>query len=223
MLRNRFKVWKGIYCVKKSLRSPIIWFLVLSCVVIVILYFCGFRITYAPKLENSWNAISACAGWFSVIMSAIAIFVAINIPKKIAEQQNKISLFEKRYNALNTFLFLISVVKTIFDGNVKDKNYRFYLDNMIETYNAVSNVRELISDCKEPHSIYVRLVFEAGKIQYLFDLKEMEIVAEFLITLDEYISDIYKCKSVDETKLRNLYNELLREEIQEKLEAQIRI
>ncbi|CDC28962.1 hypothetical protein [Anaerotignum sp.] len=34
----------------------------------------------------------------SIIISACAVFVAIKVPKQIAEQQNKIALFEKRYN-----------------------------------------------------------------------------------------------------------------------------
>lgn len=68
------------------------------------LYHKGFRITYAPELENSWDAISAVATWAGVIMTGVsvvasflAVWFAIRIPQKIAEQQNRISLFEKRF------------------------------------------------------------------------------------------------------------------------------
>ena len=71
--------------------------------VALVLWFLGFRITYAPTLENSWDAISACAGWAGAIFSLIAILVAIQIPKKIAEQQNRITLFEKRHAFYYTF------------------------------------------------------------------------------------------------------------------------
>ncbi len=63
-----------------------------------LLYHKGFRITYAPELENSWDAISACAAWAGVVASFIAIMVAVWIPKKIADRQDKIALFEKRYD-----------------------------------------------------------------------------------------------------------------------------
>lgn len=68
-----------------------------------VLFFFGFRITYAPKLENSWDAISSVAAWGGVIAaiasataSFLAVWFAIRVPQKIAEQQNKIALFEKR-------------------------------------------------------------------------------------------------------------------------------
>ena len=69
--------------------------------VIVILYWLGFRITYAPELENSWEAVSAVAAWAGVVVSFVAICFAVQVPKKIAEQQNKIA------NMLSKLLFLI--------------------------------------------------------------------------------------------------------------------
>lgn len=66
-------------------------------VISLILFLCGFRITYAPKLESSWDAVSAVATWAGVFASVFAIIFAIRVPKKIAEEQNKIALFEKRY------------------------------------------------------------------------------------------------------------------------------
>ena len=73
--------------------------LVVAAVAFVMALF-GWRITYAPELENDWNAISAVATWtetivavVSVIASFSAVWFAIRVPKKIAEQQNKIALF----------------------------------------------------------------------------------------------------------------------------------
>ncbi len=66
-------------------------------IIVLVLYFAGFRIAYDPTLLNDWNAISACASWASVIGSIFAIFVAIQIPSRIADKQDKIALFEKRF------------------------------------------------------------------------------------------------------------------------------
>ena len=81
-----------------------------------VLFFFGFRITYVPKLENSWDAISAVAAWGGVIVSVasttasfLAVWFAIRVPQKIAEHQNKIALFTMRhevfeiYNSCKTF------------------------------------------------------------------------------------------------------------------------
>ena len=70
---------------------------------VLVLYLKGFRITYAPELENSWGAISAFASWASVMASATAILVAIRIPSVIADRQNKIALFEKRFEVYDGF------------------------------------------------------------------------------------------------------------------------
>lgn len=75
-----------------------------AAVVIFIMAMLGFRITYAPELENDWEAISAVASWLGafiscvgVLASFLAIWYAIQVPKTIADRQDKIALFEKRY------------------------------------------------------------------------------------------------------------------------------
>ena len=82
---------------KRILRSSITYIVVFIVALIISLYHYGFRITYNPTLINDWDAISACASWFGALASAVAIFVAIRIPKDVAEQQNRIALFDKRY------------------------------------------------------------------------------------------------------------------------------
>ena len=87
--------------VKKLFKSPWFYLAVIICVVILTLYIFGFRITYNPELDNNWDGVSACAAWVAVFVagvgSVISIYFAIQVPKKIAEEQNRIALFEKRY------------------------------------------------------------------------------------------------------------------------------
>lgn len=63
-------------------------------IIVFIMGMFGWRFTFAPELENSWDAISAVATWVGAIGTTAAVFSAIYI----AYQQSKISLFEKRYN-----------------------------------------------------------------------------------------------------------------------------
>lgn len=81
----------------------------------------GWRITYAPTLENSWDAVSAVASWVGVIASFVAIMIAIWIPKKIAKQQDKIALFEKRMECYSTLQNIFAFARQISDA--KSKKY----------------------------------------------------------------------------------------------------
>lgn len=69
--------------------------------VVLVMFFFGWRLTYAPELESSWEAISAVAAWVGVIASFVAIWFAIQVPRKIADRQDKIALFEKRTECFN--------------------------------------------------------------------------------------------------------------------------
>lgn len=105
---------------------------------IACLYAFGFRITYAPELENSWDAISACAAWAGVLSSFIAIWFAIRVPKKISEEQNKIVLFEKRYEV---FEKIESYIKRI-ESNPINFNYSWFLNLSL----SEKQVRALFDD-----------------------------------------------------------------------------
>lgn len=87
----------------------------------------GWRITYAPDLENSWNAVSAFAAWAGVITSSVAIIIAILIPKRIADRQDKIALFEKRleiYDLLSSCSASAYILKMV-DNNGDILKYLF--------------------------------------------------------------------------------------------------
>ena len=52
---------------------------------------------------NCIDYVQLVATVVSVIISAIAVIYAVKVPKKIAEEQNKIALFEKRYEVFQLF------------------------------------------------------------------------------------------------------------------------
>lgn len=130
--------------------------------VIVILYRLGFRITYAPELENSWEAVSASAEWVGVISSFVAIWFAIQVPKKIAEEQNKIALFEKRHKLYRQFAemynFSISVGDACDIEMIQNLFYQYYgpWDNNLD-------------NSEEIHKRIIKLIFEFSEAKFLFD------------------------------------------------------
>ena len=118
----------------------------LASVIAILLFLYGFRITYAPELENNWDAVSAVADWANVVLavagviaSFVAIWCAIQVPQKIAEEQNKISLFEKRYEAYSSILslevFAAALDQERFDDHAKDfKGASMPIENKVELY-----------------------------------------------------------------------------------------
>lgn len=87
---------------------PLIVALLIIGLVLVVGFLIGFRITYAPELENSWNAISAVAAWISAGGTIITALAAIQIQKKIANQQTKIALINARMQISDAILSVAS-------------------------------------------------------------------------------------------------------------------
>ena len=79
-------------------------------------------------------------------------------------------------------------------------------------------MKEIASNCKDPSDIFTRLVFEAGKIGFLFEMKNTQDVLGFLLAVDQYVSEIYKGNPADEVPLLEAYNKLDCRAIQEEIE-----
>lgn len=103
-----------------------------SILLVLITFFLGFRITYSPNLENSWDAISAFAAWAGVGASLGAIWAAIQIPKKIAEEQNKITLFEKRYTFYETLYKCMDAVDMLKKVDNNEVAQRYVIITFLE-------------------------------------------------------------------------------------------
>lgn len=132
-------------------------FAVVCIFIIILLYILGFRITYNPEIINDWDAVSGCAAWASVFVSGLAIYYAIQVPKKIAEDQNKIALFEKRYLALQKVGVQISDI---------DKIKKLFTD-IITPHKLRKDFFESVNDCKK--IIFATQKNTDGMFQYLFD------------------------------------------------------
>lgn len=72
---------------------PLIAASIVVAVIVCVMILCGWRFTYAPELENNWEAVSGVSGWFGVVASFMAVWYAV----RVADRQNQITLFEKKY------------------------------------------------------------------------------------------------------------------------------
>ena len=153
-------------------------------VVASILFFCGFRITYAPELENSWDAISAVAAWAGVIASFIAIWFAIQVPKKIADRQDRIALFEKRiacFAMLELQRNLYFSIKDEIDvENIKHSVAVICCTDSLRDFNKISFL-----------SLVDKLGNQCTQMAFLFDGIEYKEANELGLAFGKFIAALY--------------------------------
>ena len=134
-----------MYSIKRLLNNKILpnWMILIFVMTAVIMGMFGWKITYNPYLENSWNAIDAVGGWVSAAISGVAIWFAASVPKHIAQEQNKIALFEKRFTSYSVFLKYISFAEMLRDVENINELCQVFSLNFME-YGDVTDLKELI-------------------------------------------------------------------------------
>ncbi|MEE1138429.1 MAG: hypothetical protein U0M02_08130 [Acutalibacteraceae bacterium] len=186
---------------KKIFHHPIIKAFIGIILFLLIFILLGFRITYHPSLDNNWEAISACAAWAAVVVSGLAIWYAIQVPKKIAEEQNKIALFEKRHMFYITFCKCISFCEGVKTANciTNEDVRRVFCITFSETGNynidAINN---------ELPSLQYKVVSIISQGSFLFPF-EMDKVLEDLL---KGIVDILSFKNSPDD-INEIYNRLV--------------
>lgn len=117
--------------------------LLIFVIVLLILVAFGWKITYDPQLEDDWVAIDAVGGLASAVISGVAIWFAVFVPKRIAQEQNKIALFEKRFSSYSVFLKYTSFAEAIRQIDTINQLRQAFSLNFME-YGDMSNPTELI-------------------------------------------------------------------------------
>lgn len=177
------------------------WFLLVAVfIMIVVIAFVmaisGWRITYAPDLENNWNAISAVGVWAGSIGTVIAVFSAI----QVAYRQNKIQLFEKRYKIYQLFdscmIFsdLLEKLKSTKGLNVNDIQVLF----LSVFCNIPMGTK--INDFIFLRMQYIAITDQLKQSQFLFDEEIQRHLLNIACRLEDLINAI--CCSASEDQLK---------------------
>ena len=152
---------------KETRWFPLVVALVIIGAGIIVAFLLGLRITYAPELENSWDAISAVASWASVAASFFAVWAAIQIPKKIAKKQDAIALFDKRYELYSELYKWYYLAEEIIEYANNIDEARGVFDVL---YNDISgDVNEILAYVE---AMYNQINGEINKVRFLFPLEE---------------------------------------------------
>lgn len=106
---------------KRILKSVLFWIIVFEIVVGIILYVCGFRITYSPYIEYNWEAIGAIGQCAGVIVALLIPIAVIYIQNKLEKNKKEIGEANSElYNELNRYIEKIKVLSELVDeeGNI---------------------------------------------------------------------------------------------------------
>lgn len=90
---------KGI--IMKMLKSILTWIIFIEVMLISILYFLGFRITYAPGLETSWDAVAAIGQWIGAVVGILIPITAVYVQHML--ESSKRDIGESNIELLNEF------------------------------------------------------------------------------------------------------------------------
>ncbi|MGL5614089.1 hypothetical protein, partial [Cetobacterium sp.] len=108
-------------------------------IVLIIGVYIGYRFSIDESIRPDWEAMSIMV---TLLVSVITVFIAIYIPNKIAERQNKISLFEKRYDVYVKTANIFELAKSIIklkeeceDQNISQKIINLFFMYLVEDFN----------------------------------------------------------------------------------------
>lgn len=134
------------------------WVLLAFAIVIIVFAAFGWKIAYTPQLENDWDAVAACGSWVSAIISGVAIWFAVSEPKRIANEQNKIALFEKRFESYSVFLKYTSFAGSIRQTENCDQLRQAFAFNFLDS-GVNPDIKELILIIKNDEKLLMSGLF----------------------------------------------------------------
>ena len=172
---------------------------------VVFLYCIGFRITYAPELETSWNAVIAFANWGSVfvslagaIASFLAVWFAVQVPKKIADRQDKIALFEKRFEVYD----IICKCQAFAVGILASETTHESIKSIFVRAFYLESEKDFNVDGIKIHSFHFNFIQKLAKAQMLFPNEVSEYIKlieiHLILILD---STLYEKEVTEEYKV----------------------
>lgn len=105
----------------KAIKSPVILLLLIEGIVLGVLYKYGFRITYSPDLEVSWNAISAIGQWAGVLVGFLIPIAAVYLQSKLDKSkkdigESNIALFKEFESFKKEYEDKLKHLSSHFDG-----------------------------------------------------------------------------------------------------------
>lgn len=166
---------------------------------LIIGYFLGLRITYAPELENSWDAISGVAAWVGILASIGGSFVAVRYAVRVADKQNQIELFEKRFKIYQLYIDCKSFARHLDCPPERDEIYQrfvraFYLKDTLGIPDDKLYDIDPVEICKKSYDIDSEMLSSV----FLFDEEIASYITDAASKMRDVILINYKTDSIEE-------------------------
>lgn len=120
---------------------------------------------YALSQPTYFDWITLCVSMVAVVFSGLAIYFAILIPKTLANQKNRISLFEKRYEI---YLLLLDL-HSIFQG-IHQHPQRNEMKILVDAMERFKKQQGFTDNCK----FYNHIVTALNSPKYFFSFETSE-------------------------------------------------
>lgn len=189
--KRKDKLIKKLKQFRKTKWFPLMVAGVILLVIVVVGFSFGFRITYAPELENSWDAISGIAAWVGILASIGGSFAAVFYAVRVADKQNQIALFEKRYEIYKLYVECETFSYMIDYTLEREEMYKrfmkvFCLEEVLEAADdKLSNIAPNIIH-KKSFGIVKKMI----SAMFLFD----EELSQYITTTAKKMSDVILMK-----------------------------
>ena len=144
---------------------------------------------------NWLDYLQVFATIISVIISAIAVIMAVRIPKKIAEKQDKIALFNKRvdsFDSLQKCLAFADLVKTINKVDEYKVAALYFFGNEDDVQFKVEKIRANV--------IQVSVVLQ--QLSFLFDDVDNNEVGDLFTSLKNFVFSLETTNNIEELKTK---------------------
>lgn len=141
-----------------------------------------------------------------VIMPVIISVIAIVISIITANQQNKIALFEKRFECVSLLSFIMTVCESVIKYDGEDREIP--LQSGMTTFYKLNGNEEQRKE-EEYSAFYSGVLLKLSRLGCLFKGENIDLVMEFLSEFGNYISKVHRNDSTD-TELQRLEELLIR-------------
>lgn len=158
-----------------------------------------------------WLAVAL--SFFSIIISGIAIWFAVQVPKKIADRQDKIALFEKRMQCLKGLLTIVGLSDSI-------KNHTDCYGDVILAFRIFLNFPEVADRkrhfTKNLSNYLLSFQIDAMSGEYLFDNFDADLVEKACGIVQKLI---IKLTFIDNDNLNNEVSDDIKKQIADLFEV----
>lgn len=154
------------------------------------------------SITESINALAKprFIDWLAVILSGLAIWFAIRVPKKIADRQDKIALFDKRYDCFQFFQCCVYLYFCVANEHTLEE-LKFYLQFMLKKQ-QIGDIDEKTLDKQLARYEYV-----LHQMQFLFPGIEEKHTERLYKALAQLLVSVTKNENIEEME-RNFAEEM---------------